>query len=403
MAGILIHNEKITDPEAFLRLCPFQALELTGGKISVNAACKICKLCVAGGPEGAAECIDGAPPAYDTASWRGLAVYVDHDGGRIHPVTYELIGKARALAQKIGHPVYALCIGAGMAEKCGDLLHYGVDAVYAYDDPALARFRVEPYSAVFHDFALQIKPSAILVGATPLGRQLAPRAAARLRTGLTADCTFLDIHENTNLVQIRPAFGGNIMAEIVTPRHRPQMATVRYKVMEAPPRGDKPCGSIVRCAVRQELLSGWGRTEVLEAIPRAPEKSIEAAEILVVAGRGVKRREDLAMLQELAGLLGGQLACTRPLAESGWMDAKRQIGLSGRTVRPKLIITCGVSGAIQFVAGMNASETIIAINIDEDAPVMRAAHIAVVGDLYDIIPPLLSRIKEAPGGHAYGL
>jgi electron transfer flavoprotein alpha subunit len=231
------------------------------------------------------------------------------------------------------------------------------------------------------------------VGATPVGRQLAPRVAAKLKTGLTADCTILDINENTDLVQIRPAFGGNIMAQILTPNHRPQMATVRYKVMNAPERKDFAKGEIIICDIESKELGS--KVTVLDIISKEKEQFIEASEVLVVAGRGVKKEEDLAMLEELADLFGGQIACTRPVMEAGWLDAKRQVGLSGRTVRPKLIITCGVSGSVQFAAGMNNSEQIIAINKDENAPIFKTAHYGLVGDLYEIIPDLISRIKES--------
>ncbi|MEG1857979.1 MAG: electron transfer flavoprotein subunit alpha/FixB family protein, partial [Pseudoflavonifractor sp.] len=293
-------------------------------------------------------------------------------------------------------PVYALFLGSKITEKSRELLHYGVDKVFVYDAEALARFRIEPYCAAFEDFALNVKPAAILVGATTVGRQLAPRAAARLRTGLTADCTKLEMNENTDLVQIRPAFGGNIMAQILTPNTRPQMATVRYKVMSAPVRSPAPSGEIIPCALSPETLAC--KVEVLAVTPKPPERSIEAAEVLVVAGRGVKNQADLAMVEELAALLGGQLACTRPMAEAGWVDARRQVGLSGRTVRPKLILTCGVSGAIQFVAGMDHAEMIVAINRDEKASIFKVAHYGLVGDLYEILPPLIARIKAAKDG-----
>ena len=224
---------------------------------------------------------------------------------------------------------------------------------------------------------------------------MAPRLATRLRTGLTADCTILDIKENTDLVQIRPAFGGNIMAQIITPNNRPQMATVRYKVMNAPERNPYETGEIIQCDIAPEKLDS--RVDVLDIIPKEKEQFIEAADVLVVAGRGIKKPEDLGMLQELADLLGGQLACTRPMAEAGWMEAKRQVGLSGRTVRPKLIITCGVSGAVQFTAGMNNSEQIIAINKDESAPIFKTAHYGLIGDLYEINPNLINQIKAGKG------
>ena len=267
--------------------------------------------------------------------------------------------------------------------------------MFVYDAPALARFRIEPYANVFEDFVKAERPAAILVGATPVGRQLAPRVAARLHTGLTADCTVLDMLENTDLIQIRPAFGGNIMAQIVTPNHRPQMATVRYKVMDAPTRSEAPSGEITERAVTPAMLESG--VTVLGVTPKEPEQFIEGVDVLVAAGRGVKKEEDLALLEELAELLGGQLACTRPLAESGWVEAKRQVGLSGRTVRPRLIITCGVSGAVQFVAGMQGADLIVAINQDEKAPIFKTAHYGLVGDLYEIVPRLIERIKAAKG------
>lgn len=398
MAKLVIHQEKITDIPALLRLCPFGALEERDGRVEINAACKMCRLCFKKGPAGAVEYVeDGqSAPALDKSAWRGVAVYVDHVDGEIHPVTYELIGKARELAAVIKQPVYALFLGRGVTDAARELLHYGVDRVFVYNHPALERFRIQPYTAAFEDFVRKVMPAAILVGATTVGRQLAPRAAARLRTGLTADCTRLEMNENSDLVQIRPAFGGNIMAQILTPNHRPQMATVRYKVMNAPVRSAEARGELVPCAMDAEKLAS--PVEVLSVTPKAAEQSIENVDVLVAAGRGVKKREDLAMLEELASLLGGQLCCTRPMAEAGWMDARRQVGLSGRTVRPRLIIACGVSGAIQFVAGMDHSETIVAINSDETAAIFKTAHYGLVGDLYEIVPQLIARIKKSREG-----
>ncbi len=396
MPRLVIHQEKIPDPRALAALCPFGALEEREGRVSVNAACKMCRICVKKGPAGAVEYLEDAPaPAVDKAAWQGVAVYVDHVDGRVHPVTLELIGKARELAAKADQPVYALFIGENVAGSARELLHYGVDRVFVYDAPALARFRIEPYANVFEDFVKAERPAAILVGATPVGRQLAPRVAARLHTGLTADCTVLDMLENTDLIQIRPAFGGNIMAQIVTPNHRPQMATVRYKVMDAPTRSEAPSGEITERSVTPAMLESG--VTVLGVTPKEPEQFIEGVDVLVAAGRGVKKSEDLAMLEELAELLGGQLACTRPLAENGWVEAKRQVGLSGRTVRPRLIITCGVSGAVQFVAGMQGADLIVAINQDEKAPIFKTAHYGLVGDLYEIVPRLIERIKAAKG------
>lgn len=391
MAKLTVHQDKIENIPELLELCPFGALEEKNGKVEINSACKMCRLCVKKGPKGAVEYSEETVQAIDKSKWKGIAVYVDHTEGEIHPVTYELIGKAHELAQKIHQPVYAIFMGSKIADLCHELLHYDVDEIYAYDNPALNRFKIEAYASVFENFINGVQPAVILIGATTIGRQLAPRVAARFRTGLTADCTVLDIQENTDLVQIRPAFGGNIMAQILTPNNRPQMATVRYKVMNAPERKNDESGIIISCAIAPEKLKC--HVDVIDIVPKNKEKPIESADVLVVAGRGVKKEEDLAMIRELASLLGGELACTRPLMESGWIDAKHQVGLSGRTVRPKLIITCGVSGAIQFVAGMNNSDHIIAINNDSKAPIFKVANYGLIGDLYEIIPKLIQKIK----------
>jgi electron transfer flavoprotein alpha subunit len=324
----------------------------------------------------------------DKSLWSGICVYADHEEGELHPVTFELLGKARELAAKAGGKVYALLIGC--KDKAPELLHYGADEVHVYGDERLNDFRIEPYAAVFEDFVRDVKPAVIFVGATPLGRQLAPRAAAKFRTGLTADCTSLDIDEASNLIQIRPAFGGNIMAQISTPNHRPQMATVRYKVMNAPARQENPSGSVIERSVDDALLKSG--IETLHVAKKEKAKTIEAAEIIVACGRGLKSKDDVALAKRLADALGGELACTRPLVENGWVEARRQIGLSGRTVRPKLIITLGVSGSVQFVAGMKGSEKIFAINKDENASIFKTAHYGIVGDLYEIVPMLEKKI-----------
>lgn len=395
MAKLVFHNEKINDKEAFIKICPFGALEIKDGIVDANGACKMCKLCVKKGPEGAAEVVEEQVKSIDKSAWKGVAVYVDHEDGDIHPVTFELIGKARELADKINHPVYCIFIGDGISDKAQEFLHYGVDNVYVYDHEAFKHFRIDVYTSAIEDFINNLKPTAVLVGATNVGRQLAPRVAACFRTGLTADCTVLDMKENTDLVQIRPAFGGNIMAEIQTPNARPQLATVRYKVMNAPERNSEAKGKVTACSLSNVVLDS--DIDVIDVVAKAKEKFIENADVLVVAGRGVKSQDDLNMIKELAELLGGDVACTRPLIELGWLEAKKQIGLSGRTVRPKLIITCGVSGSVQFAAGMNNSDMIVAINKDDKAPIFKIAHYGIVGDLYEILPRLIAKVKAEKG------
>ena len=239
-----------------------------------------------------------------------------------------------------------------------------------------------------------MRPSSILVGATALGRSLAPKVACRVHTGLTADCTMLEMKENTDLVQIRPAFGGNIMARIVTPNSRPQFCTVRYKIFSAPERC-APHGEIVRMPVDGELLRTG--TTILSVTQKPAEADISDAEVIVAVGRGVRSREDISLARALADRLGAQLACTRPLVEAGWFDPRKQIGLSGRTVKPKLIVTLGVSGSVQFAAGMRNSPLIVAVNSDKNAPIFDIAHYGYVGDLYQVVPLLIRKMEE--NGH----
>ena len=395
MSKLVVNQDKVINIDEIIKICPFGALENINGKLDINSNCKMCKLCVKKRPKGAVEYIEEEKVLIDKSKWNGIAVYVDHVDGDIHPVTFELIGKARELASKVKQEVYCIFIGHNISG-----LHYGVDKVYVYDDESLNNFRIEPYTSMFESFIDEVKPSVILVGATTVGRSLAPRVAARYRTGLTADCTVLDIKENTDLIQIRPAFGGNIMAQIITPNSRPQLATVRYKVMSAPIRSEESTGKLIICDVNKNKISS--NINVKSIVDKKKEHSISEADVLVVAGRGIKSEKDMSMIRELADLLGGEVAVTRPLIESGWGDASKQVGLSGRTVRAKLIITCGVSGAVQFTAGMNNSDYIFAINNDEKAPIFKVAHYGIVGDIYEIIPKLIQKIK-GDGGEEHAI
>lgn len=400
MSKIIINSDKINNIKDVLQLCPFGALEEVDGKVEINSACKMCKMCVKKGPKGAFEFEEDNIVEINKNEWKGVTVYVEHSEGEIHPVTYELIGKARELAKKIDHPVYCVFVGSNIKDKCEPLLSYGVDEVFVYDNKELDKFRIEPYAAALENYISNIKPTIMLFGGTTIGRSLAPRLAARFRTGLTADCTILDIQENTDLDQIRPAFGGNIMAHINTPNHRPQFATVRYKIFSIPEKLQNPNGKITICEIEKDKLKS--NIKVLETKIKNKLVGIEDAEVVVVVGRAFKKAEDIKMAERLSNLLGGQLAGTRPTIESGWIDAKKQIGLSGRTVKPKLIITCGVSGAVQFVAGMKGSDYIISINQDENAPIFDVAHLALIGDIYEIVPILIEKIeniKKENGSH----
>ena len=394
MAELRIHQERLDEDgiRQLIDICPFGAISCRDGKVEIDSGCRMCRLCVKKGPGGAVEYMETQEPGINKDEWRAVAVYVEYNGKAVHPVTFELIGKARELAAVTGHPVYALFMGYQVGEKAEELLAYGVDQVFVYDRKELEHFSVLTYANVFADFITRIRPSSILVGATNAGRSLAPRVAARFRTGLTADCTVLEMKENTDLVQIRPAFGGNIMAQIVTPKNRPQFCTVRYKIFSAPPVTKDPSGTIRTMEVTDGMIDR--RIRVEEIIHKPKEIDISEAEVIVAVGRGVKSQADLEIIRELAAALDAQLACTRPLIECGWFDARRQIGLSGRTVKPKLIITIGISGSVQFAAGMRGAECIIAINTDRKAPVFDIANIGLVGDWYEILPPLLKTVKE---------
>ena len=367
--------------------CPFAALYVDAGVLKVTGDCTACLLCGVVGVAGG-----GSASAEDLDAWRGIAVYCELTEGRVAPVAFELLGKGRELADKLAWPLYAVILGAECASAVGEITRYDPDTVFVYQHDQLRDLLVEPSTSVLAEFVAELKPSVMLFGATNRGRSLAPRLAARLRTGLTADCTSLDLRAGGELVQIRPAFGGNIMAQIVTPAHRPQLATVRYKVFAAPAPSSSHQAAVVYKRVDESMLAS--NISVRAVFPAELGTSIQDARILVVGGRGVRDKAGLAMLKDLAEALGGVLAGTRPLIEAGLLEHRDQIGLSGRTVAPELIITCGVSGSVQFVAGMKNAACIVAINRDEQAPIFNVAHYSLVGDLYEIVPALLEQIRE---------
>ena len=397
MAQIAILERKCSGCGLCASNCPFGAIDMKDGKPELNAACKVCGICVKNCPEKAILKLETKVESVDKTKWNDILVFSEVSGGRLHPVSLELIGKAKEMAKSVpGYTVKTVLVGDGVSAYAEELRHYGVSEIYVYDSPELGFFRADAFASCVEDCIKLIKPSVVLVGATSLGRSLAPRLSTRFHTGLTADCTRLELRDSTDLVQIRPAFGGNIMAQIVTTHTRPQFATVRYKVMDAPVRNEAAEGKVII----RKLPKGVAESVVshVKTVPVPAGKTISDAEILVVGGRGLQKEADLEMIKELASLLGGDWATSRPLVEKGWTTNARQIGLSGRTVRPKLIITCGVSGAIQFTACMNASDHIIAINSDPDAPIFSVAHIGIVGDLYQIVPELIAQLKAEKEG-----
>lgn len=378
-----------------LQKCPFGALSVEANTIVINEKCRMCGVCIKVCPQRALT-FEQKPlkSVEEKSSWKDILVYAEQEDGEIHPVTYELIGEARRLADKVDYKVRAVIVGdTGTVKNAEKLLPYGVNEVFAYEHTGFAGFKADCYTDAMADCIAQVRPSVVLIGATALGRSLAPRLAVRFHTGLTADCTKLDIRPNSDLVQIRPAFGGNIMAQILIADARPQFATVRYRVMDKAKKVSNPTGKVTVMPVTDAMARSG--VEVLQITPIPRKKSIEEEDVLVVAGRGVKNEEGVALVRRLADALGGQLCFTRPMAESGLGDNAHQIGLSGRTVRPKLIITCGVSGAIQFAAGMNGSECIVAINSDPDALIFNIASYCIVDDLFTAVPALLAQLAAA--------
>ena len=373
--------------------CPFQALTMEASGIEVGENCKMCGVCVRNCPEGALR-FEQKAGSEDKTKWRDILIFAELQREGIHPVVFELIGEAQKMAKKVDYQVKVVLVGASNCKDYAkELLTYGVDKVYVYEHPGFDGFKADCYADAVADCIASIKPSIVLIGATPVGRSLAPRLSTRFHTGLTADCTILDIKENTDLVQVRPAFGGNVMAQILITDARPQFATVRYKVMNPAEKVERPHGTIEICAVSDDMAKS--RIQVLEQSPIEKKKTIEEEEVLVVAGRGVTKDSELEQLQKLADLLGGQLCYTRPMVEKGYGDTAHQIGLSGRTVKPKLIFTFGVSGAIQFTAGMRGADCIVAIDKNPQALIFNVADYAIVAEIGEILPRIIEKVKAA--------
>jgi electron transfer flavoprotein alpha subunit len=341
---------------------------------------------------------EAAALALKLSAYRGVWVFVEQSDGEAAKVSWELIGTGRELAGKLGVEVSAVIIGDSVAHLCDEAFAYGAHNVYLLDQPLYHFYRTAPYLDAVCAMIAKHKPEIILMGATGLGRDLAGAVATRVGTGLTADCTGLSIDEKRMLMQTRPAFGGNIMATIMCDRFRPQMATVRPHVMAMPDRVPGRTGTVVResSSSREEDILA----KVLEVISGSQGKDaidIAAAEFIVSGGRGMMGKENFTLLAELATELGGVVGASRSAVDAGWMPMERQVGQTGKTVRPKIYIACGISGAIQHLVGMQDSDVIIAINRDREAPIFDVATYGIVGDLFQVVPALIRRIRDLRG------
>ena len=336
----------------------------------------------------------------DKKDYKGIWVFAEQREGVIQKVALELVATAKKLAAARGAETTAVLLGSGVAKLADALVAAGADRVLVADHELLARYTTDAYAKVLSDLVAERKPEILLVGASYLGRDLGPRVAARLGTGLTADCTGLEIDaESGNLMMTRPAFGGNLMATIECAEHRPQMATVRPGVFEAPKAGAAAGGAPGKAAietVKPALAASDLRVNVDKVVKLVKEVAdIGEARFIVSGGRGLGCRENFGILEELAKALGGSVGSSRAAVDAGWTDKAQQVGQTGKTVRPQIYIACGISGAIQHLAGMQESDFIIAINKDESAPIMKMADIAVVGDLFKVVPELTAKIKAA--------
>lgn len=376
-------------------ICPYGAISIQNGIALIDLdSCNLCGVCV---PECPFEAIvieekPTSPRSY--LDYHGVLIYGEITANGVHRVVYELLSKGRELADKLGTELVVAFVGDKEFPSGGEVVDgviaRGADKVYIIRNEAFKEFLVEPYTDALVHLIEKYKPEIVLAGATSEGRSLLPRVAARLETGLTADCTGLDINEDGLLVQTRPAFGGNIMARIVCEHRRPQMATVRYKVMEEAVEKEREGEVVV-----EEFVPETPRTKLQrDVIDETQKINLEDADIIVSGGRGIQDAKNFTLLQELADLLGAALGSSRPPVDDGWIPYSHQVGQTGKTVRPKVYIACGISGSIQHLAGMSSSDYIIAINKDPDAPIFRVADLGIVGDLFEVVPALIKKLKS---------
>ncbi|MDI6704209.1 MAG: FAD-binding protein [bacterium] len=392
--GIRVLAERCTGCGVCVKVCTLQAIKVIDGIVSIDPLnCNLCRACISICKSGAIEFKVEKKAPVDLAEYRGVLVFVEQRNGRLMDVGLELISCGKKLAAKLEVELQTVILGKGIDGLVNRLKKTGVDKIYVVNHKLLENYIGSLYTEVLVRLIKEYKPEIVLIGGTTIGRALAPRIASRLRTGLTADCTGLDIDENRNLIQTRPAFGGNIMARIITPNHRPQMATVRPNVMKKEtfvPTSDCEVINIdvnLSCNLMERIL------EVVKE--RDFRVNLEEAEIIISGGRGLGKPENFRLLEELARVLGGEIGASRACVDAGWISSFHQVGQTGRTVSPRLYIAVGISGAIQHLAGMQGSECIVAINKDRLAPIFQIADYGIVGDMLQVVPSLINKLKYA--------
>lgn len=393
--SIKVILNKCTGCKLCVRACPFGAIEIIEKKAVIDLAkCNLCGACVDACKFESIEIKKDRTPKADLSAYKDVWVFCEQKKGVIQTISFELLGEGKKLASKLGGKLCAVILGSSIESRIEEISSRGADKIYMVDSPNLKSYQDDPYTNVLVELVKEYKPEILLCGATTIGRSLISRVAVTIDAGLTADCTGLDIDDKEKLLlQTRPAFGGNIMATIITPNHRPQMATVRHKVMKEAEIHKSHKAEVIRKSYPESLLKS--RTTLLDIVEEIEEMiNLTEADIIVSGGRGLGGPENFAIIKDLAKVLSAAVGASRSAVDAGWMPYSHQVGQTGKTVCPKLYIACGISGQIQHLIGMQSSKVIVAVNKDPDAPIFKVATYGIVGDLFEVVPALSKEFRK---------